>query len=156
MVSDWLRVWVVVLWGRDEEAVDGHGLGEERPSIFHGLGEERPSGADCGKAGADRGVDVMDVGAVDAETREMEDEGVVRAVKGEVLILGENSSILALLGGTSGPGVSLPILNQLLDDLFASLGCGAEEVGMTRGASIFGDSGCLGVGIGLGVVFWLS
>jgi hypothetical protein len=58
-------------------------------------------------------------------------------VFGFMVLLGdENSSILALFGGTTGPGVSSPF-----DSCSASRGTGADELGMMRGARDLGDSG---------------
>ena len=63
----------------------------------------------------------------------------------ELLTEGENSNILALLGGTTGPGVSSP-----LESCSASRGRGADECGIMRGARDFGDRGCLCTGISSG------
>jgi hypothetical protein len=66
---------------------------------------------------------------------------------------GENSNILALFGGTTGPGVSSPF-----DSCSASRGSGADDVGIIRGAKDLGDSGCL-CGVksrGFGVALRLS
>lgn len=60
-------------------------------------------------------------------------------LEADFLIGGENSSILALFGGTSGPGVSAPV-----DSRSARHGNGAVEVGIMRGARVLGDSGRLG------------
>lgn len=54
----------------------------------------------------------------------------------ELLRAGENSSILALLGGTSGPGVSPPF-----DSSSGSSGSGTDGGGITMFARTLGEGG---------------
>lgn len=69
-------------------------------------------------------------------------EGVIEGVMvpggldEELLRAGENSRILALFGGTSGPGVSLPFASSP-----GSSGSGTDGGGITMGAGILGDDG---------------
>ena len=76
--------------------------------------------------------------------------GTGGAFEGIVLIGGENSNILALFGGTSGPGVSSPF-----DSCSARRGRGADESGMIRGVKDLGDSGifCRGSSNGISAAF---
>jgi hypothetical protein len=58
------------------------------------------------------------------------------ALDEELLRAGENSSILALLGGTSGPGVSPPF-----DSSSGSSGSGTDGGGIEIGARTLGEGG---------------
>jgi hypothetical protein len=127
VVSDCPLLWPIAL---------GFGDG---PAL-HGFGDDRPSGAELG-------VLETEVGAV--ETRELVEADI--GVKGDDLEDGEPSIIRADFGGTSG-GVE-PDLSLVVEFCRISFsGEGAEVAGMTRGARIFGDKGCLGDPC-LGVVF---
>jgi hypothetical protein len=73
------------------------------------------------------------------------DIGVVKAVDAErgvygVLILGESSVFADRSVGSTGV---LPDLNRFSDSCRVSLGAVVLCVGMTSGASCFGESGCL-------------
>ena len=96
-----------------------------------------------------KGVPETEVAAVDGrDVADVAENGVY----GDGLRYGEFSSILALFGGTSGGKVL--DLSRLSDNWCVSLGTGVELDGMTSGAKIFGDSGCLG-GDAILEVFWL-
>lgn len=91
---------------------------------------------------AELGVVDVEVGAVEADNRLVEDEDM--GVYGDARGCGEPSFILADLGGTSGGVLPLPDRSRDMDVCGVRRGCDGDDEGMTRGANDFGERGCFG------------